>query len=75
MDLPVLRQVGLSAAPADAVADVRARVHVVTAHPGGAGAVRDLIEAVLRAQGRWAAIAARYLEAGSPAPSEVETGR
>jgi 3-deoxy-D-manno-octulosonate 8-phosphate phosphatase (KDO 8-P phosphatase) len=75
MDLPVLRQVGLSAAPADAVADVRARVHVVTPHAGGDGAVRDLIEGVLRAQGRWAAIAARYLDAGAPAASEAEAGR
>jgi 3-deoxy-D-manno-octulosonate 8-phosphate phosphatase (KDO 8-P phosphatase) len=63
MDLPVLRLAGLSAAPADAVADVRARVHVVTPHGGGAGAVRDLIEGVLRAQDRWTAIAARYLDA------------
>jgi 3-deoxy-D-manno-octulosonate 8-phosphate phosphatase (KDO 8-P phosphatase) len=73
MDLPVLRQVGLAAAPADAVADVRARVHVVTPHPGGAGAVRDLIEGVLRAQGRWTAIAARYLDA--EAAPEPEAGR
>lgn len=75
MDLPVLRLAGLSAAPADAVAEVRARVHVVTPHAGGAGAVRDLIEGVLRAQGRWTALAARYLDAGPAAASEAEAGR
>ncbi|HVC20779.1 MAG TPA: HAD-IIIA family hydrolase [Vicinamibacterales bacterium] len=53
LDLPVLQRVGLSAAPADAVPDVRARVDWVSASPGGGGAARDLIEMVLRAQGRW----------------------
>ena len=60
LDLPVLARAGLSAAPADAVADVRTRVQWVSARRGGKGAVRDLIEAVLRAQCRWDAILARY---------------
>jgi 3-deoxy-D-manno-octulosonate 8-phosphate phosphatase (KDO 8-P phosphatase) len=60
MDLPVLRQAGLSAAPADAVEAVRARVHFVSRLPGGAGAVRELIEGVLDAQGHWPGIASRY---------------
>ena len=53
VDLPVLRRVGLAACPADAVAEVRAAVHVVVTRPGGHGAVRALIEDILRAQGRW----------------------
>jgi 3-deoxy-D-manno-octulosonate 8-phosphate phosphatase (KDO 8-P phosphatase) len=61
MDLPVLRQAGLSAAPADAAEAVRARVDYVTRLPGGGGAVRELIEHVLEAQGHLAGIAARYL--------------
>ena len=61
MDLPVLRLAGLSAAPADAAEAVRARVDYVTRLPGGGGAVRELIEHVLEAQGRFAGIAARYL--------------
>jgi 3-deoxy-D-manno-octulosonate 8-phosphate phosphatase (KDO 8-P phosphatase) len=65
LDLPVLDRAGLACAPADAVADVRARVHWVSTLEGGAGAVRELIEHVLRAQDRWEAIVARYLgEAG-----------
>jgi 3-deoxy-D-manno-octulosonate 8-phosphate phosphatase (KDO 8-P phosphatase) len=53
LDLPVLERVGLSAAPADAAGEVRQRVHWVSDAPGGRGAARELIELVLRAQGRW----------------------
>ena len=53
MDLPALARVGLSAAPADAATDVRDRVHWVSRYDGGRGAARELIELVLRAQGRW----------------------
>ncbi len=61
VDLPVLGQVGLSTAPADAVEDVRSRVHWVSRHPGGRGAVRELVELVLSAQGRWADIVDEHL--------------
>ncbi len=53
IDLPVLSRVGLSAAPADAVLTVRKSVDWVSNCPGGAGAVRELVELVLRAQGKW----------------------
>jgi 3-deoxy-D-manno-octulosonate 8-phosphate phosphatase (KDO 8-P phosphatase) len=53
LDLPVLARVGLSAAPADAAPEVRERVDWVSAAGGGRGAVRELIELVLRAQQRW----------------------
>jgi 3-deoxy-D-manno-octulosonate 8-phosphate phosphatase (KDO 8-P phosphatase) len=67
LDLPVLRRVGLSAAPADAVEEVRQRVDFVSSAKGGAGAARDLIEAVLRAQGRWQTIVDSYAgEGGRP---------
>ena len=61
LDLPVLERVGLSTAPADAALDVRTRVHWVSQARGGDGAARELIELVLRAQGRWDAILATYL--------------
>ena len=60
VDLPVLGRVGLAACPADAVAEVRAAVHVVSPAPGGRGAVRLLIEEILRAQGRWDALIAAH---------------
>ena len=61
LDLPVLSRVGLAAAPSDAAYDVRTRVHWVSQRNGGAGAARDLIELILRAQGRWDSIVATYM--------------
>ena len=61
MDLPVLARAGLSAAPADAAADVRQRVHWVSRYDGGRGAAREMIELILRAQGRFDAIVASFL--------------
>jgi len=63
LDLPVLARVGLAAAPADAVEDVRSRVHWVAHAKGGAGAARELIELILRAQGRWDSLLSTYLAA------------
>jgi 3-deoxy-D-manno-octulosonate 8-phosphate phosphatase (KDO 8-P phosphatase) len=60
LDLPVLSRCGLAAAPADAVEEVRAAVDWVSTVAGGRGAVRELIEVVLRAQGRWAAVVAEH---------------
>jgi 3-deoxy-D-manno-octulosonate 8-phosphate phosphatase (KDO 8-P phosphatase) len=62
LDLPVLGRVGLSAAPSDAAPEVRDRVHWVCAAAGGRGAARELIELVLRAQGRWDEIVAGLSE-------------
>jgi 3-deoxy-D-manno-octulosonate 8-phosphate phosphatase (KDO 8-P phosphatase) len=60
LDLPVLARVGLSAAPADGAAEVRAKVDWVSASGGGRGAVREMIELVLRAQGRWDDVVQQY---------------
>ena len=61
LDLPVLLRCGLSFAPADAVAEVRERVHKVLLRPGGRGAVREMCEFVLRARGEWDHLIAPYL--------------
>ena len=53
LDLPVITRAGLSAAPADGVAEVRARVHYVSRATGGHGAAREFIELILKAQDRW----------------------
>jgi 3-deoxy-D-manno-octulosonate 8-phosphate phosphatase (KDO 8-P phosphatase) len=60
VDLGVLARAGLSAAPADAVAEVKAAVHWVSDAKGGDGAARQLIEIILRAQKRWDGIVAGY---------------
>ncbi|WP_248883722.1 HAD hydrolase family protein [Igneacidithiobacillus siniensis] len=61
IDLSILARVGLATAPADAHPEVLARAHWVSAHNGGMGAVRELSEEILRAQGHWDAIVARAL--------------
>jgi 3-deoxy-D-manno-octulosonate 8-phosphate phosphatase (KDO 8-P phosphatase) len=53
LDLPVLSKVGLSAAPADAAPEVLDSADWVAGEPGGRGAVRALLEMILKAQGRW----------------------
>ena len=60
LDLPVLARVGLSATPADGAPEVKARVHWISHANGGRGAARELVELVLRAQGRWDAIVQQY---------------
>jgi 3-deoxy-D-manno-octulosonate 8-phosphate phosphatase (KDO 8-P phosphatase) len=64
VDIPVLLRAGLAAAPADASADVRSRVHWISAAKGGEGAVRELLELILRAQDRWEPVVAAYAAEG-----------
>jgi 3-deoxy-D-manno-octulosonate 8-phosphate phosphatase (KDO 8-P phosphatase) len=61
LDLQVLARVGLSAAPADAAPEVRERVDWVSTVAGGRGAVRELVELVLRAQQRWDDVLRQHL--------------
>ena len=56
-DLPVMRGVGLSAAPADAPFAVRAEAEMVTEAGGGRGCLREFLEAILRARGEWDRVA------------------
>ena len=60
-DLPVIRHVGLGVAVADAVAEVRSAAAYITKSPGGRGAVRELIELVLKTKGRWEDVIQRYV--------------
>jgi 3-deoxy-D-manno-octulosonate 8-phosphate phosphatase (KDO 8-P phosphatase) len=48
-----MEKVGLSCCPADAVSDVKANVDYVSHKKGGEGCVREIIEQVLRVQGKW----------------------
>jgi len=52
-DLPVLGRAGMPVAVADAHSEVIRRVPFVTHAPGGRGAVREVVDAILKAQGRW----------------------
>lgn len=52
-DLKVMQRCGLAACPADAAPDIGAICQFVSEKPGGKGAVRDLIEVILKAQAKW----------------------
>lgn len=52
-DLPVLQACGFAIAPADAAPEVRSKAELVTSRGGGRGAVREAVEHLLRAAGRW----------------------
>ena len=64
VDLPLLRAVGFSAAPSDAEPYVLDAVQFVASRPGGHGAVREIIEFLLRSRGSWDAVTAKYFSAG-----------
>lgn len=59
-DVVVMRRVGLAIATANARPEVKAIAHYVTSVPGGQGAVREVIELILKAQGRWQEILEHY---------------
>ena len=59
-DLPVLLRCGLAVAVADACPEVREAAAYVTANPGGHGAVRDAVEWLLKLQGNWDGLVARF---------------
>ena len=59
-DLAVMTRAGLAVAPANARAEVKAAAHWVTKARGGEGAFREITEALLKSQGLWAPILARY---------------
>jgi 3-deoxy-D-manno-octulosonate 8-phosphate phosphatase (KDO 8-P phosphatase) len=60
-DLPVIRYVGFGAAVANAVAEVKRYADYVTVRPGGRGAVREVIEHVLKKSDRWPKLMERYV--------------
>jgi 3-deoxy-D-manno-octulosonate 8-phosphate phosphatase (KDO 8-P phosphatase) len=61
-DIPVLRRVGLPIAVANAVAEVKELCAYTTEAVGGSGAVREAIEQILRAQGKWDLAVKTYLQ-------------
>jgi 3-deoxy-D-manno-octulosonate 8-phosphate phosphatase (KDO 8-P phosphatase) len=60
-DIPLMQRAEFSVAVADAVAETRSVAHYVTQAPGGRGAVREVAEIILRAQGHWTKLMQRYL--------------
>jgi len=61
-DIPLMLRCGLAVAVSDATEETRAAAHYVTALPGGFGAVREVCELILKAQGRWTELMRRYTD-------------
>jgi 3-deoxy-D-manno-octulosonate 8-phosphate phosphatase (KDO 8-P phosphatase) len=62
VDIPLLRRAGLAVAVADAVEEVKTCAHYVTRREGGRGAVREVVELILKAQGKWDEMMSRYTQ-------------
>ena len=68
-DLPILRRAGLSITVANGRPEARAMAHWVTTASGGHGAVREVVEGILRARGEWDGAVQAYLaERGETMP-------
>jgi len=52
-DMPVAKRAGLAVAVADAAPELKAIAHYVTDRRGGTGTAREVVELILKAQGRW----------------------
>jgi len=66
IDLPVMRHCGFAIAVANARPEVKREAHYVTPHGGGDGALRDAVEYILKAQGKWKAVVESYIGERSP---------
>lgn len=70
IDLPVMRNCGFAVAVANARREVKQEAHYVTEHSGGDGALRDAVEYILKAQGKWEGVVSEYICERSPAGSK-----
>lgn len=61
IDLPVMWNCGLSIAVANAREEVKRDAHYITEHSGGDGALRDAVEFILKAQGKWKKVVEEYI--------------
>jgi 3-deoxy-D-manno-octulosonate 8-phosphate phosphatase (KDO 8-P phosphatase) len=62
IDLGPLSRAGLAVAVGDGVPEARARAHYVTRHPGGHGAIREVIELILHTQAKWESFVKHYTD-------------
>jgi len=61
VDLGMLKRVGLAVVVPDAIAEAKALAHYETKAAGGRGAVREVAELILKAQGKWAGVIKAYM--------------
>ena len=73
IDSPVMWNCGFAIAVANARDEVKHDAHYVTKHSGGDGALRDAIEFILKAQGKWKKVLASYIGERSPAGRDISS--
>ena len=61
-DIPIMQRAELAIAVSNAVEEARSIAHYVTQAKGGHGAVREVVELILKSQGRWAEVTEKYLK-------------
>jgi 3-deoxy-D-manno-octulosonate 8-phosphate phosphatase (KDO 8-P phosphatase) len=61
LDIPIVKRAGFGAAVANGVDELKGYAHYVTSRTGGRGAVREVIEYILKNTGQWDALMERYL--------------
>lgn len=64
-DVPLLMRVGLAVSVPNASTEARKAAHYITSCPGGQGAVREVIELILKAKGRWRDVVAMFITGAS----------
>src|ERR1700730_2696000 len=74
IDLPVMRQCGLSIATANARQQVKSAAHYITPNPGGFGAGRDAVDFILTAQGTLEKVIEQYLDESNSAAASADVG-
>jgi 3-deoxy-D-manno-octulosonate 8-phosphate phosphatase (KDO 8-P phosphatase) len=62
IDIPLLKRVGLAVTVPNSVKETKDVAHYITRNPGGKGAVREICEIIMKAQGKWGKITERYFE-------------
>jgi 3-deoxy-D-manno-octulosonate 8-phosphate phosphatase (KDO 8-P phosphatase) len=62
VDIPVLKRVGFAVSVPNAVPEAKKEAHYITKREGGRGAVREIIDMILKAQGKWDEVMKRYYQ-------------
>ena len=61
LDIPLVKRAGFGIAVANAVDELKSCAHYITSRNGGNGAVREVVEYILKNTGQWSALMERYL--------------
>ena len=64
VDIPIMMKVGLPVAVGDAVEEVRDVAFYITSVPGGKGAIREVVELIMKSRGEWEKVIEKFLERG-----------